>query len=85
MESVSAYVDNFEEIRIEVARYFYNGESNAFYVVLDNGRLQELVIKNKIQEHDKVVYFVKWFEGLQIGNCYEIVEEHAYRCCLQYR
>lgn len=85
MESVSAYVDNFEEIRIEVARYFYNGESNAFYVVLEDGRLQELVILNKIHEQDKVVYFVKWFEGLQIGNYYEIVEEHAYRCCLQYR
>lgn len=85
MDSVSAYVDNYEEIRIEIARFFFNGESNVFYVALNNGSLEQLTIKNKIYEHDKVVYFVNWFKDLQIGSFYEIVDEHAYRCPLQYR
>lgn len=85
MDSVSAYVDNYEEIRIEVARFFYGGESNVFYVALEDGTLEKLQIRNKIYEHDKVVYFTKWFSNLKIGSTYEIIEEHAYRCSLQYR
>lgn len=85
METACAYLDNYKEIRIEIAKYFYDGESKTFYVSLENGALKELSVLRKSREEDRVVYTVRVFSSLQIGTAYEIVEEHGYRFPLQYR
>lgn len=83
--SVKAFLDSYELIRVEVKKYFYNGDCHNFYVEDENKSLKALRIINKVFLDDIVVYEVEAFNNLQIGKNYTICDDHAYRCVLNYR
>ena len=85
MDSIQAYIDAYEYIQIEVAKFFYGGECNDFYVSKGHKPLEKLLIINKQYRDDRVIYTAKMFPGFEVGQYFFVIDEHGYRAHIKYR
>ena len=84
-DSIQTYIDAYDHLRIEVAKFFYGGECNDFYVSKGNLPLEKLKIINKEYRDDRVIYTAKMFPGFKVGSYFYVVDEHGYRSHVKYR
>lgn len=85
MNSIEAYIDGYDKLVIEVAKYFYGGQSDEFYVSRYDCSLEKLNVRSKYELEDRVVYIADMFKNLEIGKFYQIVDNHGYRNYFKYR
>lgn len=80
-----AHLDDYNLITIYLSRLFYNGKSDLFYVKRPDGTLSKCqILSYELSSGDYAKYIVSTSEKIQIGQPYEIVEEHSLRVPLQY-
>lgn len=83
-DSILTYIDGYDILRIEVAKFFYGGECNEFFVSRNN-KLEKLTIKNKEYRDDRVIYTANMFSGFKVGAYFHVIDEHGYRSHVKYR
>lgn len=81
-----AYLDDYSMINVYLKLSFYEGESNIFYLRDRNGQLVSLSILNKEVSTSYYKYLLKVPNSFQIeiGQKYDIIEEHGLTTQLKY-
>lgn len=85
IDRFEAHLDDYDKITVYIANTYYQGKSRFFWLRDPSGVLTSLHIqKIETTSNDYSKYTLTGFSELHIGASYEIVEEHAMSCVLQY-
>jgi pullulanase len=80
-----AHLDDYGLITIYLSRQFYNGKSDVFYLKKPDGTLHKCPILNfELSQGDYNKYIIQTHEPIEIGQPYEVTEEHGLKVPLQY-
>jgi len=80
-----AHLDDYGLITIYLSRQFYNGKSDVFYLKKPDGSLHKCHILNfELSQGDYNKYIIQTHEHIEIGQPYEVTEEHGLKVPLQY-
>jgi len=80
-----AHLDDYGLITIYLSRQFYNGKSEVFYLKKPEGSLHKCqILSFEFSQGDYNKYMIQTSEMIEIGQPYEITEEHGLKVPLQY-
>ncbi len=80
-----AHLDDYGLITIYLTRQFYSGKSDVFYLKKPDGTLSKCqILSFEIAQNDYNKYVIQTNEIIEIGQPYEITEEHGLKVPLQY-
>ena len=80
-----AHLDDYGLISIYLSRQFYTGKSDVFYLKKPDGSLSKCqILSFEFSQGDYNKYMVQTLEHIEIGQPYEITEEHGLKVPLQY-
>ncbi len=85
VEKFEAHLDDYKSITVYLSERFYNGRSDAFYIRDQKGKLTKCDILNFDQCFGGYFcYTLSLTIDLNIGEAYELLEEHGLSTPLQY-
>lgn len=85
VERFEAHLDDYKNLTIYLSERFYQGRSNAFYIRDNKGKLSPCDILNFDQCFGGYLCYTLTFSiEIEIGQAYEVVEEHGLSTPLQY-
>ncbi len=80
-----AHLDDYGLITIYLSRQFYNGKSDVFYLKKPDGALSKCqILSFEFSQGDYNKYTIQTLESIEIGQPYEVTEEHGLKVPLQY-
>lgn len=74
---------NLSTIKVAISKSFYNGVSEKFYLLDNNGHKLKLKIEKKSEDEKNINYYLK-IKNLEIGNDYIILDDHNVKSPLLY-
>ncbi len=85
MASITAYLDDYGKVIVNVSRVFFNGVTGGFYITADNGTCWDCVIKGVVDQDREVIYELTIPTDIEYGVQYYLHEQHGQSVPLQFR
>ncbi len=83
-EVFESYLDDFNSITVFLSKNFYGGKSTVFYLRNQCSRHTVLKIANITESGNQYYKYQLECEGIEIGQSYDIIEEHSLSTPLQF-
>ena len=83
--SMSAYLDDFGKVVVEVARTFYNGHCDQFYLCNEDGYYKDCIIRGIEERATDVRYWLTIPTDYNFEKEYTLVENHGLQAPLEVR